>query len=524
MPIDYSIPLQTQAPQAFNPLQTLGSLYQLRGMQAEQEAQQYQLASRRRAFDESTAINEAIRRHATPDGQPDWKSVTSDLESKGFGGAAMKVREWRTGVEKEEAETQSKVLGNVKAKTEAVEARLGQVWMMLSAAKEKPSIYPQLLPGIRSILNETAPGLGDKVPEQFDAAFVESAGKVWDNTKTALEARKVAVTEAEAARMARSEGRDADKHWTTSLSKWLPTASSQEEWDGVLQTARDVLKVPLGVLAKFPTTYSPESIQKVRDIDRPINRQLQSKEVLSGGQRVQASFDPDTGQYFAPGGTTPLQDVKPAPPQVDPALQEIRALTAANLREKAKAFPDLTPVQFNMANKLADDFTRDSKNFIDRSQSIATIEAGAQDPSAAGDLSLIFSYMKMLDPGSAVRESEQANAQNAAGVPDQVRNLYNRVMTGQRLAPEQRNDFVKRAKMIYAGEQKRQESIVKTYTARAKRANLPTELVVMDYGTGQPATSKTGGMVKMRAPNGQEMDVDASLVDHYKSRGATVVR
>jgi len=33
-----------------------------------------------------------------------------------------------------------------------------------------------------------------------------------------------------------------------------------------------------------------------------------------------------------------------------------------------------------------------------------------------------------------------------------------------------------------------------------------------------------GATVKMRAPNGQEKDVPADQVDHYKSKGATVVQ
>ena len=41
----------------------------------------------------------------------------------------------------------------------------------------------------------------------------------------------------------------------------------------------------------------------------------------------------------------------------------------------------------------------------------------SSEDTAVGDLSLIFGYMKMLDPGSVVREGEFATAQNAAGVP-----------------------------------------------------------------------------------------------------------
>ena len=49
--------------------------------------------------------------------------------------------------------------------------------------------------------------------------------------------------------------------------------------------------------------------------------------------------------------------------------------------------------------------------------------------------------MKLLDPPSVVREGEQATAYNASAVPDRVRNLYNRLLTGQRLTPAQREDF-----------------------------------------------------------------------------------
>jgi hypothetical protein len=137
-----------------------------------------------------------------------------------------------------------------------------------------------------------------------------------------------------------------------------------------------------------------------------------------------------------------------------------------------------------MANKLADDFARDSKDFVQRGQSYGTVLAAAKDPSAAGDLSLIFAYMKMLDPGSVVREGEFATAQNTAGVPDRIRNLYNRIISGERLNPNQRAEFVNQAKAVYGAAKQRQDAIVRTYTERAKVARVPEGLVVMDYGAG----------------------------------------
>ena len=74
----------------------------------------------------------------------------------------------------------------------------------------------------------------------------------------------------------------------------------------------------------------------------------------------------------------------------------------------------------------------------------------SSDDSAVGDLSLIFGYMKMLDPGSVVREGEFATAQNAAGVPERIMNIYNKLITGERLNVSQRNSFKGQAKNLYS--------------------------------------------------------------------------
>lgn len=91
------------------------------------------------------------------------------------------------------------------------------------------------------------------------------------------------------------------------------------------------------------------------------------------------------------------------------------------------------------------------------------LQRASSDPSAAGDLSMIFAYMKMLDPGSVVREQEFANAQNAAGVPDQIRNAYNRALNGQRLNPNQRQDFVRQAASIAGNAQQRITKTAREY-------------------------------------------------------------
>ena len=87
------------------------------------------------------------------------------------------------------------------------------------------------------------------------------------------------------------------------------------------------------------------------------------------------------------------------------------------------------------------------KTFYDIKSSYGRIKAAKDTP--AGDIGLIYGFMKIQDPGSTVREGEYATAQNAAGIPDQVRNAYNRAIAGTRLSPAQREDFKTQAEALY---------------------------------------------------------------------------
>lgn len=99
---------------------------------------------------------------------------------------------------------------------------------------------------------------------------------------------------------------------------------------------------------------------------------------------------------------------------------------------------------------------------------------------AASDLSMVFAFMKMLDPDSVVRETEQANAQNAAGVPDRIRNLWNRTLTGERLTPDQRADFTNQAKTLAEARRTRLKGTIDRYTAIAKRNGMDPADIVFD--------------------------------------------
>ena len=124
-------------------------------------------------------------------------------------------------------------------------------------------------------------------------------------------------------------------------------------------------------------------------------------------------------------------------------------------------------------------------------------------PTAAGDMSLIFSYMKMLDPGSTVREGEFANAQNAAGIPDRLRNTYNQIISGERLNPDQRLDFKKQAGTLYQQRKQLYEQAAGQYEGLTKQYGADPSRVIMPRQAIEPqAETKEIGGVKYKKVQG----------------------
>lgn len=157
-------------------------------------------------------------------------------------------------------------------------------------------------------------------------------------------------------------------------------------------------------------------------------------------------------------------------------------VTAAQEKEKnaARAAEPPTPqVIAELRKEFANAPT--TKSFIEVRDAFARIETTAKNRSAAGDLALIFGFMKMLDPGSVVREGEFATAQNAAGVPEQIMNLYNRVRTGERLSAAQRTDFVAQSKNLFRAQLDNYVATEEEFKRVAKSQNMKPDDVIIDH-------------------------------------------
>lgn len=154
-------------------------------------------------------------------------------------------------------------------------------------------------------------------------------------------------------------------------------------------------------------------------------------------------------------------------------IEKLDAETSKLLAE-AGGVGKLSPKDQNeLASKFRKEYSDQTKEF--RETQTAFDRLNAAEDTAAGDLSLIFSYMKMLDPGSVVREGEFATAQNAAGIPTRIVNAYNNALQGTRLNPDQRKQFKSQAKALFTKSKAREKEVRSGISRIANKAGILDE-------------------------------------------------
>jgi hypothetical protein len=123
------------------------------------------------------------------------------------------------------------------------------------------------------------------------------------------------------------------------------------------------------------------------------------------------------------------------------------------------------------------------KAFSEVQNAFDQIKTGINATSAAGDLTAATKFMKLLDPGSVVRESELGMAMAATGVLDRALAYKDFIAKGTKLSPAQRTDFLNVANQLYGAAASRKREIDTQYADIAKTGGLDPNLVI-----GSPST------------------------------------
>ena len=127
------------------------------------------------------------------------------------------------------------------------------------------------------------------------------------------------------------------------------------------------------------------------------------------------------------------------------AIQQKLALAGAAAPRMTVNTSDPTAVAREMRG-IVNDFdqkTEKPREIISQYQRMLN---AVENPSAAGDIALVFSFYKTIDPISAVREGEYDKVLASSSVPDRIKNYIRKVQTGEVLAPSMREDLLNTAR------------------------------------------------------------------------------
>lgn len=221
----------------------------------------------------------------------------------------------------------------------------------------------------------------------------------------------------------------------------------------------------------------PESVKTLRALNLPV-----TLENLRNLQRPEAT--PSEVRILEATGT----------PVTLPNILRLRqagaASTTVNVAEGQKGFEN--------EMKLASAFRGEPiyKDFNEMKSAYGQVLSSLNQGTPIGDVAGATKVMKLLDPGSVVRESELGIAMAAGGRMDRLRNYFDLWSSGNKLTPTQREDFKALSNELYAAAAQAYNAKRNEYKGFGNAYNFKN----LDAALGAPAT--TPSVMRQQTPGG----------------------
>jgi hypothetical protein len=176
--------------------------------------------------------------------------------------------------------------------------------------------------------------------------------------------------------------------------------------------------------------------------------------------------------------------------------------------EGLKATGGLDPVKsFEQEEKLRKEYQTRTKVYGELGTTYNNIKSSSEAKNGPGDIALITGFMKMLDPGSVVRETEFATARDTAGLYERLLNTSQKLQSGQlfSLDSKQRQEYVNLAKQYLDSAQKKAGEDKKALGVVVKNYRLNPENV---FGPEDVGGGAGRGSVNPPAPQQRNVTVN----------------
>lgn len=174
--------------------------------------------------------------------------------------------------------------------------------------------------------------------------------------------------------------------------------------------------------------------------------------------------------------------------------------------------------RFGEISSLRKEFNTESRPYKTINDALKNIEAlGTKPNPTPQDLqALVYQFVKVQDPTSVVRESEYANAANAAALTDKIGNYSKRILEGQTLTPRQRADMVQTARALRVEAMNQYSQLANSYEDLAGSFGMDPKTIVpnrLDRGA-QAQPKPTAQSLEQEFP-GQEARIKEARAQGY---------
>lgn len=168
-----------------------------------------------------------------------------------------------------------------------------------------------------------------------------------------------------------------------------------------------------------------------------------------------------------------------------------------------------------------------SKNYQEVRDAMGNIRASGASPTPAGDLSLVYAYIKMLDQRTGVRNEETRMAASTGGLPAEAQRWVEWAKGNQLLPDSVRKDFLERSSMLYDQYTKEYGDLARQYKEVATRQGLNPANVVLEYGTTTRRQAPTGVVTnadidKTLANPANEGKSRQDIIEAFRTKGYRV--
>ncbi len=169
---------------------------------------------------------------------------------------------------------------------------------------------------------------------------------------------------------------------------------------------------------------------------------------------------------------------------------------------------------FEAEQKLNADHQAESKTYVAVRDAFSRLKSAlpSANKSSPATLAAATTFMKLLDPGSVVRETELGMALNSTGMLDKAYNYANTLANGKVLTKEQVKEFNDIAEKLYSAANKNQKMLNDQYRKKAEEYGMNPEHVVTNYNTSESQavitqTSPSTGMKRISRDGGQTWQI-----------------